>query len=473
MAHISRRQALLQGGAAFALSACASQTSGLSAGRPSTGSDPWARVDGLVASIGTTRFPEADFPAADHGLAAGRDARPAILAAIAACHEAGGGRVLVPAGTWRIDGPINLRSNVNLHLAEGAILRFSPDPERYLPQVFTRWEGTELYNLSPLFYTADAENVAITGKGTIDGQGEKHWLPWRDDQVEAQNRLRKMGNELVPVKDRVFGIKDRLRPHFVQFINCKRVLVEGITLVDAPFWVLHPLYCEDVTVRGITVISRHVNSDGIDPESSNRILIEGCRFDVDDDGVALKAGRDNDAWRVARPCTNVVIRNCTYVGRQGGAVSIGSEMSGGVSSVFAENLHIPHARHGLYFKANLDRGGEIRDIHIRGVRAGEIDAMITFTNAYKGYRGGDHPPRFETISIEDVRCESSRIGIFIKGDPRAPVRHILLRDIAIGRAEIALAATDYEDVIIDNVTVAGAPVTLANARDTTIGGIKD
>lgn len=470
MASLSRRQALLHGSAALALTACTPRGAGLA---PAAGEDPWDRARRLVASIRSTSFPGADFPAADHGLTPGQDARPAILAAIAACHQAGGGRVLVPAGTWQIDGPINLKSNVNLHLAEGAVLRFSPEPEYYLPQVFTRWEGTELYNLSPLFYTADAENVAITGKGKIDGQGEKYWLPWRDHQVPAQNRLRKMGSELTPVKERVFGIADRLRPHFVQFINCKRVLVEGITLVDAPFWVLHPLYCEDVVVRGITVVSRHVNSDGIDPESSNRILIEGCSFDVDDDGVALKAGRDNDAWRVARPCTNVMIRNCNYIGRQGGAVSIGSEMSGGVSSVFAENLNIPNARHGLYFKANLDRGGEIRDIHIRGVRAGEIDAMITFTNAYKGYRGGDHPPLFERITIENVRCDSARIGVFIKGDPRAPVRHILLRDIDIGRAEIPLAATDHEDVVVENVRIAGARITMADARDTKVGGIKD
>lgn len=468
---ISRRQALLLGSAAVTVTACAPR--GVLRGMPAASDDGWARASQLAASIRQASFPDRDFPATNYGLQEGGDARPAILAAIAACHEAGGGRVLVPAGTWRVDGPINLKSNVNLHLAEGAVLRFSPEPERYLPQVFTRWEGTELYNLSPFFYTADAENVAITGNGKIDGQGEKYWLPWRDHQVEAQNRLRRMGNDLTPVKERVFTIKDRLRPHFVQFINCRRVLVEGITLVDAPFWVLHPVYCEDVVVRGVTVISRHVNSDGVDPESSNRVLIEECSFDVGDDGVALKAGRDNDAWRVARPCTNVLIRNCRYVGRQGGAISIGSEMSGGVSSVFAENISIPKAGHGLYFKANLDRGGEIRDIHIRNIRAGEIDAMITFTNAYKGYRGGDHPPLFEQISIENVRCESARVGVFIKGDPRAPVRHITLRDIQIGRVEIPLAADSYEDLVVENVVMDGAPVTLADARNTKIEGVSN
>lgn len=425
--------------------------------------DPWGRAERIVAAIRQVAIPPRNFPLADFAPRA-EDARPAILAAILAAHKAGGGRVVIPAGLHLSAGPIHLRSNVELHLKAGATLRFLPGEGLYLPPVRTRWEGTECYTLSPLLYAEDCENIALSGRGTIDGQGAAHWLPWRDTQKAAQTALRDMGRDGVPVAERIFTGERRLRPHFVQFNRCKRVLVDGPRLVDSPFWMIHPLLCEDVIIRNITCKSDHVNSDGVDPDSSRRVLIENCDFDVGDDGISLKSGRDQDGWRVGIPTEDVVIRNCTYSGHAGGGMAIGSEMSGGVRNVFVDGFRIPKARHALYFKANLDRGGRISDVFIRNITAGETASLLVFTNDYHSYRGGNYPTVFERILVEQVTVATTHTGISIAGHPDAPVRDVVIRDVAMGAATHPLRISNAIDTTIHRVRNGTRMISLGDAQ---------
>ena len=390
---------------------------------------------------------------AREGLA--NDSRPAIMAAIGAAHDSGGGRVEIPAGLWRCDGPINLKSNVELHVAEGATVRFGTDPRFYLPVVFTRWEGTEAWNYSPLIYTRGERNVAITGPGAFEGQGREHFLPWRDNQGPDQTLIRKMGAEGVPVRDRVFGGGHWLRPHFVQFVECQNVLIDGPTFRDSPFWVIHPVYCRGVVVRNATVISKHVNSDGCDPDSSTDVLIERCHFDVNDDCIAIKSGRDQDAWRVGRPSSRITIRDCYMRTSIAAGLAIGSEMSGGVSDVRADRLTIENAGHAINFKGNLDRGGVVERVRVRDVTVGETNELIQFTTAYKGWRGGNAPPTFRDFVVENVSCRHANKALSIVGVPAAPVQDVRLANIQVAKADTPHEIAHVRNLTLDNVTVNG------------------
>lgn len=423
--------------------------------------DPFDAAAQVVASIKPTLFPDnkqvLDLPAGS------ADTRELIQAAIDGLHAAGGGTVALRPGLWPSDGPVRLKSNVCLHLEEGTHLQFLPNPDSYLPAVLTRFEGTECYSYSPFVFADGQENIAITGSGTIDGQGEKYWLPWRKIQGPIKKVLRDMGRDGVPIEERVFIGERRLRPHFIQFRNCRRILIDGPTIRDSPFWMNHMLYCEDVVVRNVKCVSRHINSDGVNPDSSRRVLIEDCDFDVGDDGVSLKSGRDQDGWRVGRACEDIVVRNCRYSGDTGGGVAIGSEMSGGVRRVYVDGFDLPRASHTLFFKANLDRGGLIEDVYIRNIRGGHVKSVLVFSNAYHSYRGGTYPPRFRDVVVENVAVDEATIGISIQGHPEAPVERITVRYFTVGKAEYPLKLTEARDIILERVQANGKIVTLADA----------
>lgn len=420
--------------------------------------DPWLEAEAIVKRIVVPEFPDARFPISEYGATPGgeTDALPGMLAAIEACNAAGGGVVVVPAGLWRMDGPIHFVSNMNLYLEEGAEIRFTPDAELYLPMVLTRWEGTDCWNYSPFIYAFELENVAITGPGRINGQGEDNFLPWRKNQVPSQDRIRQMGIDGIPVEERTFGADWWLRPHFIQFYGCRNVLVDGPTIEDSPFWVIHLLYSESCTVRNVEVVSRHVNSDGVDVDSSSDVLIEKCRFVVDDDGVAIKSGRDQDGWKVARPSHHIVIRDCEYAGDIGGGLAIGSELSGGVHDVFIENYRINKADHALYFKANLDRGGKIERIFVRNITAGSTNSFLIFTNNYHSHRGGNHPTSYRDFLLEGLTCEQTGIGISIIGLPEMTVKNVTVRDTTIDKAELPMQIMHVENLVFEDVTVNGA-----------------
>src|SRR5690606_27129457 len=272
------------------------------AGTAAQAAEGWDLVPEILARIQPPTFPDADFDITTYGAVADgmTDNTEAFRQAIEACNAAGGGRVVVPEGTF-LTGPIHLKSNVNLYVSEGATVLFDQNPSAYLPAVYTRWEGVELMNYSPLIYAFEQENVAVTGAGVLDGQANSEvWWPWKGQgrraqpggphQDAARDRLFRMAAEAVPVEQRRFGPGSYLRPNFVQPYRCRNVLIEGITVRNSPMWELHPVLCENVTVRGVRIESHGPSNDGCDPESCRDVLIEDCYFDTGDDCIALKSG---------------------------------------------------------------------------------------------------------------------------------------------------------------------------------------
>lgn len=377
--------------------------------------------------------------------------RSDIQARIDDCSRNGGGTLYFLSGTYRLDGPLELKSGVRLHLADGAVLLFSSNPDDYLPVVATRWEGTELYGRSSMIHADGQHDIAVTGEGkaVVDAGGSEmaRWgMPGGDpDFVENIHgthgetpetadveRLRKMGDELVPVSGRVFGEGTKLRPCAMEFRECRRVLVEGITLKDSPFWCIHPLYCEDVTVRGVTIDSHFPNNDGCDPESSRRVLVENCTFLTGDDAIAIKSGRDADGRRVGRPSEDIVIRNCRFFSKCNG-LCIGSEMSGGVKGVYMTGIEIGDVKNALLFKSNLDRGGYIEDVFIDSVSIGNVaGAVLRFETNYFGYRGGNMPARYSGFTINNVSAKSSAAyAIYFDGNEAEPIRGITVNNFIV------------------------------------------
>ena len=308
-------------------------------------------VNKILKNIVAPVFPDKQFNVHDLGAVNDgvTDSRNAINKAITDCSNAGGGMVLVPAGKYYVAGSVILKSNVNLHLNEDAELIFSSKPIDYTPFVLTVWEGTELFNYSPLVYAYHVSNIAITGKGTLNGNASKEFATWRPQGSENQNCLRQMGIDKVPVYQRNFGLTSNLPPSMIQFYGCSNILIQDIHILDSPYWVIHPVFCTNVTVRGVTTDSYNRNNDGCDPEYTRNVLIENCTFNVGDDAIAIKAGRDQDGWRIGQPTENIVIRNCVFNSKCNG-LCIGSEMAAGVRNVFMENVTVKNCLSGIYFK---------------------------------------------------------------------------------------------------------------------------
>ncbi len=423
----------------------------------------WAMMDDILKNIREPQFPDKEFNIKEYGAVGDTsvDSRPAILEAINACNLAGGGTVLVPPGTYFIKGPLVLKSHVNLHLQEGARLEFSTEPADYLPMVLTKWEGTECYNYSPFIYSYQCVNVAITGKGEIDGNGAAVFNTWKPLEKPGMDRLRQMGNDSVPLYERVFGEGWYLRPCMIQFYGCKNVLVDGVKIYDSPFWIIHPVFCDNVIVRNVVINGHNYNNDGCDPESSTNVLIENVDFNVGDDGIAIKSGRDQDGWRIGQATENVIIRNCRFAEW---AITIGSEMSGGVRNIFIEDCQIDSCRNGIYFKSNLDRGGFFENLYMRRISANIcLWGMINFRTDYHGYRGGNYPTRFENITIEDVVCNRvDSVAILCNGLPEAQLHTITLRNIEVKQAPKATQMKNVVNLTLDNVRVNGKLVTSEN-----------
>jgi len=367
----------------------------------------WAGVPQILARIRPPKFPPREFVitrfgAKDDGVT---DCTQAFADAIEACTAAGGGKVVVPPGTF-LTGPIHLKSNVNLHAVKGATVKFFTDPAKYLPLVLTRFEGTEVMNYSPLIYARGQENIAITGEGTFDGQAdESNWHGWKGSGADIKT-LVQMGEDGVPVSQRIFGPGHKLRPNFVQPSRCHNVLIEGVTFRNSPMWVLHPLYSVNVIVRGVTVVSRGPNTDGCDPESCTDVWIKDCSFSDGDDCIAIKAGRDADGRRVNAPCQNLVIQDCVFKDGHGG-VTCGSETAGGIANVFAENCQFdsPNLDMALRFKTGMTRGGYIKNVFIRNCTAKTAKVGIHLTMRYSGTTAGTATPALNHIDIRDCTFE--------------------------------------------------------------------
>jgi polygalacturonase len=405
----------------------------------------WAEVPRILARIVPPEFPARNFVITDFGAVAdGRtDCTAAIGRAMDACIKAGGGHVVIPEGTF-LTGPIHLQDGVDLHLAAtNSVLRFSTDPAAYLPAVFTRFEGTELYNYSPLIYALGRKNLAVTGLGTLDGQADNtNWLPWKNSAARA--RLVKMGEDNVPVQQRQFGAGDDLRPDFVEFNRCRNVLVEGVHIRRSPMWEIHPLLCTNVTVRGVDIFSHGANNDGCDPESCTDVLMEQCRFDTGDDCIAIKSGRNNDGRRVGVPSQNIIIRDCVM--RDGHAgTAIGSEISGSCSNVFVEHCDMssPNLVCALRLKSNASRGGVLQNIFMRNVDVGLVkDSVLQIDFLYGEGATGAFKPVANNVVLENITVAQTPRVLNVRGFPAASITGVRIYNSTFKRIK-------NPDVVVD------------------------
>lgn len=353
-----------------------------------------------------------DFGAKEGGSTPAGDA---IREAIAHVARAGGGRVEIPAGVW-LTGPVHLESGVELHLAKGAELRFSQDPADYLPVVFSRHEDVECMKYSAFIYADGKRNIAITGEGTLNGQG-KPWWAWKTEKKAAEALLYDMGMKDVPVAERVFdGTGGRmLRPAFFQPMRCTNVLVEGVTFLYGAFWTITPTYCDSVIVRNVHIVTEGdegdtPNGDGVNPSSSRNVLIENCTFDTGDDCVAIKAGRDRDGLRVGKPTENIVVRGCRGFSGHGGIV-IGSETSGGVRNVYATDCSFEGTDRMVRIKTARGRGGAIENMWFRNLTGTRILKEALHINMlYTGTRLPAQPVSETTPAIRNINFEAITIA---------------------------------------------------------------
>ena len=408
--------------------------------------EAWARAADIARKVRPPTFPARVFDITQFGARGDGSTlnTAAIARAIFECARAGGGRVLVPAGTF-LTGAIHLKSHVELHVSEGATLKFDTHPSSY-PMVFTRWEGMELMNYSPLIYAFEEKNIGITGKGTLDGQGSaQHWWPWKGpwggtvaygwkqgmpDQRPARRKLFEMAEAGVPVKDRVFGEGSMLRPPLIQPYRCENVLIADVRVRNSPFWNIHPVLCRNVTLRGVDIHGHGPNNDGVDPESVDHMLIEDCAFDTGDDCIAVNSGRNADGRRLATPSQNILVRNCRMQEGHGGVV-VGSQISGGARWVFAENCRMdsPDLWYAIRFKNNALRGGLLENFYYRDLEVGQVGrAAITCDFNYEEGANGPFIPQLRNVVVERLRVKQAVRVLDSQGLPQAPVNDITLRD---------------------------------------------
>ncbi len=425
----------------------------------------WQDYEAALARIKAPTFPNRDFPITQFGAKPGEDAAPnantaAIRDAIAAANRAGGGRVVVPAGVWRT-GAIHLKSNVNLHVSEGATIIFSTNPADY-PIVHTRWEGVELMNYSALIYAFEQKNIAVTGKGTLDGGSTlDDWWSWNkkgqginQKQRPGRDRLVALAETDTPVSQRIFGDGNFLRPNFIQPYRCKNVLIEGVTILRSPMWVVHPTFSQNVTVRGLTITSHGGNNDGCNPESSQDVLIENCLFDTGDDCIAIKSGRNGDGRRVPIPSSNIIVRNCTMKDGHGGVV-LGSECSGHIRNVFVENctMDSPELDRALRFKNNAVRGGILENVFMRDVKIGKVvEAVVTIDLLYEEGANGDFMPTVRNVQLDRVEASAAPRLFYIRGFEGATIEDIRVNDSVFKGLTQAEVVQHAGKISLNNVT---------------------
>lgn len=390
-------------------------------------------------------FPKREFNVTQFTGGKTNDISVAIRQAIAACHEAGGGRVVIPKGEWRT-GKIHFKSNVNLHLEKDAKLTFSGDPNDYLPAVQSSWEGFECFNYSPLIYALNCENMAITGEGTLEADMStwNYWMKRPPAHLEALKKLYVFTSTNVPIEQRQMAEgESNLRPQFIQFNRCKNILIEGVRIRNSPFWTIHLFLSESIVIRGIDIWAHGHNNDGIDPEMTRNLLVENCRFDQGDDAIAIKSGSNHDGWRLNTPSENIVVRKCSVIeGHQ--LVAIGSELSGGVRNVYVHDCKFAPGYKPfnlLFIKTNIRRGGFVENIHLENIEATatresvlgiETDVLYQWKTLVPTYE--ERVTKISDIHVSNIRISETGIPFRIEGDKRAPVKDVVLENITIGRA---------------------------------------
>ncbi len=437
-----------------------------------------------------------------------------INEAIKKCNENGGGVVLVPGGFW-LTGPIVLQSNVNLCIASDALLQFTTDFDEY-PLVKTNYEGLQAVRCQSPISGKNLENVAITGKGVIDGAGEAWRMVKKGKLTASQWKKLVASGGVVGPQDRIWypsekslkgaqtkdagvlkggktakdfeAIKDYLRPNMISIFHSKKVLLEGVTFQNSPAWCIHPFMCEDLTVSGIYAKNPWYgqNGDGIDVESCKKVLIENSTFDVGDDGICMKSGRNEEGRKRNAPTENVIVRNCKVYHAHGGFV-IGSEMSGGVRNVYVSNCSFIGTDVGLRFKTTRGRGGVVENIHASHINMRNISGDAIRFDMYYAAKDPvplagekraapkrellpvmEGTPQFRDFYIDHVYCNGAEHGIFMRGLPEMNIKQIHLNDLVL-KTNKGMEAIEADSIYLKNVRLLPADtnpvITLINSKN--------
>ena len=428
--------------------------------------EPLAELERVRGLINPPEFPDRDFLVTDYGAVGDGTTlnTEAFKAAIEACHESGGGRVVVPLGTF-VTGAIYLKSNVNLHLVDSTTILFSRDTTQY-PLVFTRWEGMELINYSAFIYAYEEENIAITGNGTLDGNADNdNWWWWNGAeryggrkhigyQKAARDSLHVLNDLQTDPETRVFGDGYYLRPNFIQPYRSKNILISDVKVINSPMWNINPVLCENVTVERVKVISHGPNNDGCNPESSKNVLISHCYFDTGDDCIAIKSGRDGDGRRIGVPSENIIIEHCMMKEGHGGVV-LGSEVSGGVRNVFAVNntMDSPVLDRVLRLKTSSSRGGILENVFMKDTKVGTYkEAAVRFNMFYE--KPGDFMPVIRNVWVEDMVVErGGRYGVLANTYEESPVQDFRMVNVTMHGVETPIKANNVHNMVLTNVVI--------------------
>ncbi|WNH09454.1 glycoside hydrolase family 28 protein [Thalassobellus suaedae] len=389
----------------------------------------------------------------------------AIQNAINEANASGGGTIYFPAGNY-LTGALKLKSNIVIHLEAGALLKFSTNFDHYLPFVEYRWEGTVLKSFSPLLYANNQENITITGRGVIDGQGEAWWKEiWRIESSKEKLELtkyQKMTQEAnANVKTEPYYERTRSylfhRPPLFQTYHCKNIRIEGVTFQNSPFWTINPAFCDNVTIDNVTIFNPYSpNTDGINPTSCKNVHISNCHISVGDDCITIKSGRDADGRKYATPTENITITNCTMLSGHGGVV-IGSEMSGGIKKVTITNCVFDGTDRGIRIKAARGRGGVVEEIRVSNVVMNNIKQEAFMLNLFYDKNTVVEPvtertPIFRNIHISNVTATDVNTAGRIIGIPEMPIHNISFSNVNI-EAKEGFNLTTASDVEFHDVKI--------------------
>jgi len=398
----------------------------------------------------------------------------AFKKAIEACNAAGGGHVVVPAGNF-LTGPIYLKSNVDLHLQDNAVISFSHDTKDY-PIVLTRWEGSDCMNYSPQIYAYKEQNIAVSGTGTLNGGGnDEYWWSWKGstrfgwhegmpNQLKARDALHVMTHQSTDPRKRVFGEGHYLRPYMFAPYQCQNIVISGVKMINSPMWFISPVMCDNVTVDHVDIKADGPNTDGCDPDACKNVLIKNCIFDTGDDCIAIKSGRDEDGRNNHRPAENHIIESCQMRNGHGG-ITIGGEIAGGARNIFATNctLSSPNLNLILRFKTSSLRGGTIENIFAKDIKAGTYnDTAIGFDMFYE--EPGNYIPTIRNVWVENLTVEKGgKNGIVVHAYKESPVQYLHLVNCNINGVKTPLKIDHVKDLKLQDVRINGQQISAADA----------
>ncbi|WP_370944572.1 glycoside hydrolase family 28 protein [Amycolatopsis sp. cg5] len=459
---INRRQ-LIKGGLAVAGAAVAAPLLARSAAAApgqytvSVPDLPWPAANQIVAETKLPVFPDAKFDITAYGAKGdgSTDNTAAIKKAIDACNAAGGGHVIVPKGTF-LTGAVYLKSNVDVHLETGSVLKFSGDSSKF-PTVLTRYEGIECMNRSPMIYAFKEKNIALTGTGTLDANSTSSWNKGTDRAY-----LESLVSKGTPPEKRIVpGSGHTMRSAFVEPYSCETVLIQGITLKNSMFWQLHPTLCKNVTVDGVTTdaSTAHSNTDACDPESCDHVVIVNSNLGAHDDNIAIKSGRDEDGRRVNVPCQNLVVANCVMNGNWG-AITCGSEQTGGIRNVYAYKLTVKgETKFALYVKSNTKRGGFSENINLDSI-SGTFARSIAYVLPTYNSQTGNNIPSFGPFTITNSSATKCGQMVFnVSGLSNSHVHGFTATNCKFtGVADTKNVLKNIDGLKFTNVTINGKPI---------------